>query len=213
MPLLPHQVSASSIRRARRFLELAGGKLPVSKAKNDLRRMAIVMAVAAIDSYMHAIVLNRVSRVRDKGELPKVLCRLEVRFEELASLADASIEARRGRRDARPWVQVKNVLQRRLLQMTFQSCEQVKTALALAGIEKGWSKVAKQLGEHPDTIKSRLDALVHRRNLIVHEGDVLRASRPRRIRFNEIAATATKADVDWTEGFLTAIEVVIASEP
>lgn len=194
-------------------MELAGKKLPVGKTKNDLRRMAIVMSVAAIDSYMHAIVLNRVSSVRGKGELPKVLCRLDVHFEELASLADASIEARRGKRDARPWVQVKNVLQRRLLQMTFQSCEQVKTALALAGIEKGWSKIAKQLGEHPDTIKARLDALVYRRNLIVHEGDVLRASRPRKIRFNEVSATTTKADVDWTEKFLTAIEVVVSSEP
>jgi hypothetical protein len=167
------------------------------------------MAVAAIDSYMHAIVLRRVSAVRGEGELPKVLRRLDVHFEELAALADASIEARRVKKDARPWVQVKNVLQRRLLQMTFQSCEQVKTALALAGIEKGWTKVAKELQQHPDTIKATLDALVHRRNQIVHEGDVKRASRPRKIRFNEIPSASAKADVDWAESFLAAIETVV----
>jgi hypothetical protein len=185
--------------------------LPLPRAKKDLRRMAVVMAVAAIDSYMHAIVLRRVSTVR-KEELPKILRRVAIPFEELASLADTSLEARRAKRRARPWVQVKNTLQRCLLQETFQSFDQVGDALAMAGVEKGWSKVAAQLGEPADSIKATLNALVHRRNQIVHEGDVMRASRPRRLRLNQIYHQTTKEEIDWVESLLDAVEAVVQNE-
>lgn len=212
MPLLPHQVGDSCVRRARRFLELAEASLPVSRARNDLRRAAVVMAVAAIDSYMHALVLRRVSSVR-KEEFPKILSRVEIPFEDLASLADASLEAQRAKQQARPWVQVKNALQRRLLRETFQSYEQVGNALAMAGIERAWPKVADEMGETNTAIKATLGALVHRRNQIVHEGDVMRASRPRKLRFNQIVHETTEDEVDWVESLLAAVEAVVENEP
>ena len=136
MPFLPKQTAESCLRRSRRFLDLAQNNLPVRQVKNDLRRMALVMAVAALDSYMHGIVLRRVADVRRRADLPKPLARLEVPFGELADLADASINAQRGGRDTRPWVQVKASLQRRLLKETFQSYDQVATAFAIAGVDK-----------------------------------------------------------------------------
>lgn len=212
MPLLPSQVAASCIRRANRFLDLAERKLPVARTKNDLRRMAVVMAVAAVDSYMHAIVLKRASHVRERGTLPKSLRRVSMPFSELSSLAEASLDARRAERDARPWVQVKNALQRKLLTVTFQSYDQVGDALSMAGIDKGWSKVADRLGESCEIIKERLDRLVHRRNQITHEGDMMRASRPQRLRFNAVAHNEIRDDVAWIASVIDAIDQVMEAE-
>jgi HEPN superfamily RiboL-PSP-like protein len=169
MPFHPIDAASSCVRRARRFLALAQERLPDSKIKTDLRRSALVMAVTAVDSYMHWLVYRRVSDVRREGDLPKVLSKLDVPFSDMASLADAAIDARRTKHDLRPWVQVKNAVQRRLLRETFQSYDQIGQAFALAGIEKGWSRTADVLGVKPDEIKDRLNHLVQRRNQVVHE--------------------------------------------
>jgi len=213
MAFLPKQTANSCLRRARRFLDLADNDLPISRAKNDLRRMALVMAVAAIDSYMHAVVLRRIADVRRRADLPKALARLEVSFFEIADLADASIDAQRSHRRSRPWVQVKASLQRRLLKETFQSYDQVATAFAIAGIDKAWTKIASELGENAPDIKAWLNDLVHRRNQIVHEGDMKRASRPRRLQFNDIDHAEVKDGIDEVDILIDAMHKVVSNHP
>jgi len=157
---------------------------------------------------MHWLVYRRLSEVRKEGDLPKSLAKLDIPFTEIASLADAAINGRQKNKVIRPWVQVKNAMQTRLLRETFQSYEPVGTAFALAGIEKAWSRVADHLGTQADAIKIRLNHLVHRRNQMVHEGDIMRASRPHKLKYNEIEGVA--ADVDWAEQLIDAIEQVVA---
>ena len=84
------------------------------RTREDLRRLALVMGVVAVDAYMHWAVLRRLSEVRRQGELPKGLRQLQVPFDELASLAETTVTARRQRVDSRPWVQLKNAAQKRL---------------------------------------------------------------------------------------------------
>jgi hypothetical protein len=212
VPFLPKQAADVCIRRARRFLQLAESALPIARAKNDLRRMALVMAVAAVDSYMHGIVIRRIGHVRRRGDLPKALARLEIPFSEFAELADASIEAQRAKQRTRPWVQVKGSLQRRLLKDTFQSYEQVATAFSIAGVEKAWSKIASKLGQPTEKIRERLNSLVYRRNQIAHEGDMKRASRPQRMRFNDTAHAQVEQDVDWVAALIDAMDDVVAKD-
>lgn len=211
MPFHPINGANACVRRARRFLALAEAQLPDAKIKTDLRRSALVLAVTAVDSYMHWLVYRRISEVRREGDLPKVLAKLEIPFSDFASLADATIRARHEDRDLRPWVQVKNAVQRRLLKVTFQTYEQVGQALSLAGIEKGWSRTADALGIRADDIKTRLNQLVHRRNQIVHEGDIKRASRPQKLQYNGVGQDEVSADVDWIEQLVAAIEQVVAA--
>ena len=211
MPFHPINAANACVRRARRFLALAEAQLPDVKIKTDLRRSALVLAVTAVDSYMHWLVYRRISEVRRDGDLPKVLAKLEIPFSDLASLADTTIRARQEERDVRPWVQVKNAVQRRLLKETFQSYEQVGQAFSLAGIEKGWTRTATVLGMRADDIKTRLNQLVHRRNQIVHEGDIMRASRPQKLQYNDVEQAEVLSDVDWIEQLVTAIEQVVAA--
>lgn len=209
MPFHPRDAALACIRRSRRLLTLAEADLPDGKIRSDLRRSALVMAVAAVDSYMHWLVYQRLSDVRKMGDLPKSLTKLDIPFSELASLADAAIDARKKEKDIRPWVQVKNAMQRRLLRETFQSYEQVGSAFALAGIEKAWSRVGGKMATNPKEIQAKLNHLVHRRNQIVHEGDFMRASRPQKLKYNAIDQATITADVGWVEQLLNAVEVVV----
>lgn len=169
----------------------------------------MVMAVAAIDSYMHALVLRRVAEVRKAADFPKSLARLDVEFADLTKLADSTIDAQRRGKPMRPWVRVKAALQNRLLKDTFQSYDQVARGLAIAGVNKPWEKIAKELGKSTKDCKSWLNGLVHRRNQIVHEGDLMRASRPRRLKFNSVTHAAAEDDVDRMEELIDAIEKIV----
>ena len=100
-------------------------------------------------------------------------------------------------------------MQKRLLKETFQSYEQVAIAFSWAGVEKSWSRVAAKLGVQADAIKSRLNSLVHRRNQIVHEGDITRASRPQKLRYNDVDHAQVVADVHWIAALIQAIEQVV----
>jgi hypothetical protein len=170
--------------------------------------MAVVMSVAAVDTYMHAAILGAIGSM-DSTSPSSHLRGLDVRFGELVDLADATVKARRKEQDSRPRVQVKNALHRRLLRKTFQSSDQVADAMAYAGVTEGWSKVAKEMGEPVGALKAHLDRMVYRRNQIVHEGDLKRLVRPRSLSFNEVDRNEVTQDVDWVESLLDAIDVVL----
>lgn len=211
MAFQPVKAAEACIRRSRRFLALAEGALPDSKIKNDLRRSALVTVVTGIDSYMHWLVYKQLSALRNEGDLPRSFAKLDVPFTELASLADSVLEARSRNVNSRPWVKVKNTMQQRLLKETFQSYDQVSTAFAMAGVEKGWTRVSAELGAQPAEIKARLNRLVHRRNQIVHEADITRSSRPRSLKYNAIQQAQVVSDVDWVESLIKAVEKVVSA--
>ena len=205
MPFTPSKAADACIRRSRRLIALSNQPLNDSRVKNDLRRAAIVMAVTGIDTYMHWLVYARVSGVRASGDLPKSLTKLDVPFADLAALVEATVRGRKSGVDTRPWVQVKRALQQRLFKETFQTYIQVEQAFCLAGIDKGWSKVAQELSTKAEDIKTRLGALVHRRNQIVHEGDIRRAARPRTVSYNDIDHDTVVKEVDWVGQLLKAM--------
>ncbi|MFZ5938295.1 HEPN domain-containing protein, partial [Pseudomonas sp. HS6-2] len=149
---------------------------------NDTCRAALIIAVSALDSYMHWLIYDKLSDIRKGKDIPGSLRKVAVSFVDIAELADAVLA---DREKIRPWVKVKNTLQKKLLTETFQSFEQVGTAMSMAGITEGWKKVSAEIGETSPEIKKRLNHIVHRRNQIVHEGDVMRKSRPRNVLLND----------------------------
>jgi len=166
------------------------------------------MGVAALDTYMHALVNQRAYW---NSPMPKGLAQLDVRFDDLVSLADRAVDARRRGVDGRPRVAAKNVLQKRLLRETFQKFDSVSDALAMTGASKVWSPVAAQITPPttPVAIKARLDRIVARRNQIVHEGDLQRQSRPRHPRLNALTLTEASRDVDYIASLVRAIDAVV----
>lgn len=167
------------------------------------------MGVVAVDAYMHWAVLRRLSAVRGRGELPKALQKLDVSFNDLALLADATVEARRLHVSSRPWVQAKNAVQKRLLRMTFQGSGELGEAMAMVGIKAGWTTTAEAMRLPTEEVMTRLDRIVARRNQIVHEGDLARQSRPQRVTLNPMRRTDVEDDLDFLERVLDALHGVM----
>lgn len=214
MPVEPKQIADTCFSRAKRqlYLSLQAGIATRLRARPDLRRLTLVLGVAALDAYMHALVLARLSYNRRHGKLPKSLLKLDISFSDLAHLADATLQARSSNVRSRPWVIVRYVLQRRLMRETFQSFDQVSRAMGLAGVERGWVLACTKLARPIDEVKTTLDRIVHRRNQIVHEGDVLRQDRPQRLRLNPVVLTSVRDDLFFLEHVVSAIDSVVAEQ-
>jgi hypothetical protein len=61
-----------------------------------------------------------------------------------------------------------------------------------------------------DEIKDRLNAIVKRRNQIVHEGDYARLEKPQGPRRNEMTSKQAKGDIDFIEQVINAIHEVVS---
>ena len=177
--------------------------------RSDMRRLSIVMAVGAIDTYMHRLVLDR---AYTHGELPGALARLGVPFEWLLAQADQTkLAARSKPRRSRPRVAVKRQLRDRLLRETFQRYEEVSGALGMAGRSGNWEAIGQQMTPPmtPDQIGARLNEIVTRRNQIVHEGDYRRLERPRDSARNAVSYTQARRDIEFISALIDAIHAVV----
>lgn len=191
---------------------LAQSRTPVlpSSVQSDMRRMSIVMAVAALDTYMHRLVLDRAYKHKT---LPKALANFNVvTFAQLLDLGEeASAAARKAPHNSRPKVGIKRHLRDSLLRRTFQNHAGVSDALALAGKPKAWDGIGAQLQPvlTSDQIQERLNAIVMRRNQIVHEGDYLRMERPRGAGRNRVTHAEATSDIDFVARLIDAIHAVV----
>jgi hypothetical protein len=218
MPFTPHDAAMHAIGRALALLDASrqAAKLPSSQkaifpysVRTDMRRLSLVMAVAALDAYMHRLI---VTRAYTHEKLPGALARLDVRFEQLLTQADeAKVAARSKPHKSRPRVTVKRQLRDRLLRETFQRYEDVARALGMAGRSKSWEAIGEQLNPPmtPKQIRRRLDRIVTRRNQIVHEGDYRRLDRPRDAQQNVLTFAQASADIDFLADLIDAIDAVV----
>lgn len=210
MPFTPYEAAVDTIDRAQALLDATDGFGLPDGVVEDLRRLAVVMAIAALDTYMHRLV---VTRVYEHEELPGGLAALTVGFGDLVAQAEASVKARQEGRDVRPKVQAKRVLRDRLLRETFQRPDDVSRALGMAGKSQSWPDIAAEMPGSwtPKALKKRLSAIVGRRNAIVHEGDYERQQRPRTAKPIPIEETEAKEAVEFLANLVRAIRSVISA--
>jgi hypothetical protein len=180
-----------------------------ANVRADMRRLSVVMAIAALDTYMHRLIIERVYA---HDELPSVLARLDVTFEQMLDWADeAKSAARASPYNSRPRVAVKRQLRDRLLRETFQNHNDVGRAINMAGRAKKWEEIGQQLNPtlRPEEIRTRLNGIVMRRNQIVHEGDYKRMERPRDASRNGMTRAQATADIDFIAELIDALHAVL----
>ncbi len=129
----------------------------------DLYRYGLVQAVAALDGYVHGVVLDRAVDVV-LGRLPPGATSTRVGLEigavqqilAAASPADQELAAR-------------THVAQQLARETFQRPDDVSRALAMVGVSRVWSAA---FPSDPAASKTRLSLVVDRRNRIVHSCDI-----------------------------------------
>ena len=204
MPATPKQAAQDVLDRGLALLAL--DQAPAAAAtRGGIRRMSLPMGIAAIDTYLHWAV-----RSSDLDALAAKLGKLDVPFSTLVEMGNTSVDARRRNVRDRPQVRARNVLNERILTMTFQTSRQVEDALSMAGVTQIWSSMENAFVPHTPAadIKDRLNRIVHHRNRIVHEGGLRRLVRPQAVTREVIDRASVNDDLAWIQRFVNALSVV-----
>lgn len=207
MPFRPHDAATHALTRAENLLDAANtADLPPAVA-GDMRRSSLVLAVAAVDAYMHRLIVDRFDMW---GQIPGKLAERPIRLDQLVESGKASYRAaRRPPFDNRPGVSVKNVLRNQLLSESFQSLRSIEDALTMAGASGLWGSIGSELGMTKAQISARLSPIVLRRNQIAHEGDYERLDRPRTPRLNQMNHDEVLSDIQFLRDLVNAIHAAV----
>ncbi|MCF8610197.1 hypothetical protein L5G28_08500 [Gordonia sp. HY285] len=199
MTLTPLQSAVDVLDRAGSLL-LAADAVPDPLVADDMRRFALAQGVAALDTYLHWAIADVPLK-----NMASALKSLDVPFEELISLSEAVVA---NRDKIRPKVRARGALERVILTMTFQSSRGVEQAMAFLGIRKAFAKISPHMvpAHKPSDVKERLNRIVHRRNQIVHEGDLQRQSRPQSIKREPADKVKIGADLAWLRMLVLAVD-------
>ena len=201
----PRDAADDVLQRSYDLLDLAEGRKSLAPSiVSDLARYALVGGVAAIDTYFHWAI----RRVDLAGELPPELARIDVPYGELLTMGKRSVEARKAKSNDRPQTRARNVLNTALLRMTFQSRGAVERGFRMLGISDCWNKLAVEMVYSAVDVRARLDQIVWRRNLIAHEGDLVRQLRPQYIQREAIECKEVREHLDWIADFLDAASAI-----
>jgi hypothetical protein len=130
---------------------------------SDLFRSAVVQAVAALDAYVHGVVLDRAVDIL-VGRLPPGTTRPKVGLDFNAVQVILSAGS-----PAATEIAARTYIAQRLALETFQRADDIGTALSMVGVGKIWSTA---FPGDPNGAKTAIGVVVDRRNRIVHSCDV-----------------------------------------
>ena len=165
MPTLRQPQFSNELSRARDLVGLGESFGAITHGlvdASDLYRAALVQAVAALDSYVHGVVLDRAVHIL-LGQLPPSASstKLGLHFNAVQQIVTATTAADKE-------LAARTHVAQRLSLETFQQPDDIAAAFAMVGVEKLWSSA---FPYGPEVAKTALRLIVRRRNRIVHQCD------------------------------------------
>jgi RiboL-PSP-HEPN len=133
---------------------------------DELLRAELVLAVSAVDCYVHDVVRTGMRQCFSAvaGE-PNAYLNFSVSLglaKRIAAETSASVRL----------TLMEEEIRRLHAFRTFQSAENISQALALIGVKSIWDKVGALLSTPSSDVRTHLDIIVDRRNRIAHESDI-----------------------------------------
>ena len=176
---------------------------------DDLLRSALTFGVSALDRYVHerivrnivqALGSSRLTRRQKEFSIPAVLA--------LRITREAARACRENRR-VRPANEVRRKVQEILHTRTFQSWQELADAFELLGVTNlaGQLQSAYRTG-NIQPVRNQLNTLVRRRNIIVHEGDLVRHERGGQVRRLAISRQYVSKSLAFLNTLVTHLETV-----
>jgi hypothetical protein len=179
---------------------------------SELLRSAVVATASALDRYIHDLVLHHSWALLQQHEdsIPPELKKLT-----LPVLATKyALEKLRADPQARPGHLVKAALQEHLHRdHTFQRPDDLARAARMLGVEDFWAKIAKLMPGTPakGDVVEKLRVIAARRNQIVHEADIVRKMKAKKITLRDITRSTAEEWCTWTRSLVAAIDQVVAA--
>ncbi len=142
------------------------GQLTAAVDLDELLRAELVLAVSALDCFVHDLVRIGMGRAFDAtATVPKSFIAFGVSMGFAREILAATSTADR---DALADQEIRRLLGFK----TFQAPDKISQALSLLGITEIWNKVGTAIGVDSVTARKQLEVIVDRRNRIAHEGDI-----------------------------------------
>lgn len=155
----------ADIVRARDFVGLGqsiGGLTTGRVDASDLFRSGLVQAVAALDSYIHGVVLDRAADLlTGRLQAAPAVTKVGLDFGAVRNIMNAGSPAA-------VELAARSHIAQRLALETFQRPDDIAKALAMVGLGKIWSTA---FPADPGAAKTAIGVIVDRRNRIVHSCD------------------------------------------
>lgn len=180
------------VREYGKLYDILASRLPVlSKQAESLLRAQWVMAVSALDTFIHDILriglVEMFSGVRPVSHSAQ---QYMMSFNAFKAILDASTEEEK----KELW---DNEIRRINSKDTYQSPQSIEYAMSILGIGNLWSNISTSMGLNAVDIKTKLALIIRRRNQIAHESDI-----------NSVTSTQipiNKSDVDDVTGFMDSL--------
>jgi hypothetical protein len=190
-----------------------GARLAVSDFSadtlDDLLRASLVFGVSALDRYIHERVVKGIvnalrtpnlTRRQEEFSIPAVLA---IRISEEVA------RARRLGRAVRPANEVRKKIQEILHKRPFQNWTDLEYAFELLGSTNLATQLRAAYGvQDIAPIRTQLNGIAYKRNLIVHEGDLVRHERGGKVRKLEITRQYVEASLNFLDDFVAKLDSV-----
>jgi hypothetical protein len=176
---------------------------------DELLRSALVLAVSALDRYVHERVVKKIVsalRARSLNRKQEDFSLPATRFLQLSA---ELLKAQKAGTLRRPANEVRKVLQKALHERPFQSWREIEGAFALIGITDLAGKIqsaGKLASIKP--IQKQLNDIVRRRNEIVHEADLVRHQRGGMVRVQNLDPALVERSLDFLDSFVAQLEAI-----
>ncbi len=132
---------------------------------SDILRAEIVLAVSALDCFVHDMVRIGMSKIFERsGGEPQAFLNFNISVQSVKEIIDAVPTDKK--------YYFEKEIRRLHGYRTFQSSENISQALSFIGIRSIWNKVGDSLSVPSDDVRNHLDVIVNRRNKIAHESDI-----------------------------------------
>lgn len=132
-------------------------------ALKDILRSSLMLSVSAMDAYYHRKIKCYAVRLAKLGDKAPG---------KLQALPIAVRDFSRGMDRSRKWSALSTAIDTKLSYQSMQSPAKIADALSLLGIKSFWKTIAPALGYDPDKLRTDLQWIVDRRNLIAHQADI-----------------------------------------
>lgn len=173
----------------------------------DVLRSAIVLALSALDRYVHDRVTKGIAAAYKNPTLTREQEDFTVPVAVAFEIATKAAKSNQTTKQTRAANIVRNQIQEILHKRPFQSWREIEVAFSLIGITgiAGHIQAAMSLS-NITPVKTELNEIVRSRNLIVHEGHIRRHQRGGKPALLEIDAAAVKKAVTFLKQFVGHLE-------
>lgn len=162
---------------------------------NLLLRQAVVATCSAMDVYFNDILKDNIMKIfQNKGRYsPKKLLKIEMTLDEYLSIKSY----------VDPEGRLKEIVLTKFDKITLGNVNGItETIEGYLGITEYWKRVSERLDKRQQVIKDDIDAIVKRRNDIIHRGD-------RKKNITEIDPEIQEMNYDWAYSHIHSVKSLV----